>query len=271
MKKSGFSRFAQGHACAVAAVIIGMSLVKSVLGQVSIVPSGEGTQANPYQISQLGNLVWMGENVGSSDGRHYKLMNDIDASSTAGWNSGAGFVPIGSADDMGVPIAPFMGTFDGNLKVITGLMIARSTEDSVGFFGCVGSNGVVRHLGLMGLSVRCFDELLLEGTDQVGGLVACNYGTVTGCYAAGEVTGDYNVGGLVGYNVGTVSASYATSVMMGSSCIGGLVGYNIGTVSANYATGPGTGVVDAVGGLVGYNNGGMVRECYATGAVGGPS
>jgi len=33
-----------------------------IIGQTSIAPSGSGTEANPYAISTVGNLLWMSEN-----------------------------------------------------------------------------------------------------------------------------------------------------------------------------------------------------------------
>ena len=75
--------------------------VSSAQAQTSAVPLGAGTVGSPYQISQLGHLVWMGENVGSSTGKCYTVQNDIDASVTAAWN-GVAPVPIGAK-----PAPPF--------------------------------------------------------------------------------------------------------------------------------------------------------------------
>jgi hypothetical protein len=42
-------------------------------------------------------------------------------------------------------------------------------------------------------------DITVAGSDYVGGLVGKNYGgTITDCYATGEVTGNENTGGLVG-------------------------------------------------------------------------
>ncbi len=75
------------------------------------------------------------------DGR-YKLMVDIDASETIGWDGGKGFKPL-----------VFIGSFDGNGHVIRNLYINRVGEGGVGLFGYVGSGGEVRNLGLENVQV----------------------------------------------------------------------------------------------------------------------
>jgi hypothetical protein len=78
-------------------------------------PPGAGTEADPYRISQMGHLVWMGDTVGASGGAYYELQNDLDASDTTNWNDGAGFAPIGNQ------ATPFLGYLDGRGHVISGL------------------------------------------------------------------------------------------------------------------------------------------------------
>ena len=243
----------------------GNTLGASGTGTVSAVPPGAGTAASPYLISQLGHLAWMGDNAGNSSGRYYTVQNDMDASDTTNWNSGAGLAPIGTGDYDGHPVMPFMGTFDGNGKVISNLVINRPSENGVSLFGCLGTSGVVENLGLVGGSVT--------GDRFAGGLVGVNHGTVRGCYATSPVTaGDNYVGGLVGLSDGTVSDCHATGQVAGGyNFVGGLMGLNQGVVRGCYATGPasgpGAGDRGSVGGLVGNNNGGLVSNCYATGSA----
>ena len=236
---SGLNRLVRGIACVGIALVVAMTMASSAQAQTSAVPPGAGTAVSPYLISQLEHLVWMGDNVGSSTGKYYTLQNNIDASDTTNWNSGAGFAPIGT------DVTPFGGVFNGNGKVISNLSINRPGQQYVGLFGFVGSSGVVKDLGLAGGSVT--------GYCYVGGLVGVNAGTVSGCYATGSVTGAYGaVGGLVGYNNDTVSNCYATGSVTGTWDVGGLVGYNSGPVSNCYATGSVTGGWD-VGGFVAIN------------------
>lgn len=196
---------------------------------------------------------------------NYALGSNIDASATSGgvWGT-AGFNPIGN----------FTGTFDGLGHAINNLTINRPATNYLGLFGVVGSNGIVRNVGMVGGSVS-------GSYNYVGGLVGFNSGTVSNAYTTGsvsEIGGGESVGGLVGRNVGTVSNSYATGTVSASYAtgsnggifVGGLVGGNLGLVSNSYATGSVTGNY-AVGGLVGLNNeaigGGTVNNSYATGKV----
>ena len=228
-----------------------MIMAQSAQAQGPVTPSGAGTLTNPYQISQMGHLVWLGENVSSSSGKYYTVQNNIDAAATAGWSSGAGFVPIWG----------FKGTFDGNNKVISGLTIHLPSFADVGLFGTVDRSGEVKDLGLAAASVT--------GTNHVGGLVGSNSGTISRCYASATVTGTYSAGGLVGWNDGNVSGCYATGPATGVYDVGGLVGLNSsGTVSKCYATGPVIGTY-YVGGLVGDNYSGTMDGCHATGSVTG--
>jgi len=250
--------------------------------QTAAPPAGSGTENDPYQITELGNLVWMSDTVTSSSGKYYKMINNIDASATSAWNDGAGFVPIGTIT------APFMGLFDGNRKKITGLTINRSSSstDYVGLFGYTGTDCAIKDLGLEGGSVSGTSS---SSSVYVGGLVGYTRGTITNCYASGAVSGtstasfsDVYVGGLVGYQYssGTIENCYASGSVSGTSSsssvyVGGLVGYqDYGAITNCYASGEvsGTGSFDYdvfVGGLVGLFSGGTIANCYAIGSVSG--
>lgn len=191
---------------------------------------------------------------------YYVLGADIDASATAGWNSGAGFNPIGSTYSNS-----FQGVFDGLGHVISGLFINRGGTDFVGLFGYT-DGAALRQVGLVNVDIT--------GRESVGGLVGLLRGSsVSQSYVTGAVTGTDSVGGLVGAsNNGrvnsSISQSYATSAVTGTNRVGGLVGYQYGSISQSYATGAVTGSNQYVGGLVGYQNG-SISQSYTTGAVTG--
>ena len=172
------------------------------------------------------------------------------------WNNGAGWMPIGDSSSR------FAAIFEGNARTITNLFIDRSGND-IGLFGETTSSAVIRNLEMVAVQVT--------GTDYVGGLVGSNGGTVSGCFATGEVSGDDDVGGLVGSNLndGTVTVSYSTVHVTGDDRIGGLAGSSSGTVTAAYATGRVAGDFE-VGGLIGRNTG-DINFSYATGLVSGRS
>ena len=217
---------------------------------------GDGSKGNPYQISNVTELQWMG-NTSNLD-KHFILVNDIDASGTKTWNGGAGFEPVGGMSNR------FTGSLDGQRYNITDLFINRGSTGIVGLFGFIGWGGMVINVSLMDNNI--------SGGWTIGGLVGFNdYGTVTNSYATGDVSGDGGVGGLVGENhEGDVNNCYATGNVSGTGdYVGGLMGSNHGTVSNSYATGDISGTGDYVGGLVGYNFYGTVNNSYATGDVSG--
>jgi len=240
-------------------LVLGMAMLlvlSAAFAQTPVVPAGSGTEGNPYQISQLGHLVWMSTTVASSSGTYYTVQNDIDASETTNWYSGDGFFPIGN------PFIPFLGIFNGNGKVIRNLNINLPAQSYVGLFGYVGRGGVVQDMGLIGGAVR--------GDWYVGGLIGYNWGKVSRCYTRGPVSGTGCVGGLAGYhNADTVSVCYAMGTITGNGdAVGGLIGGNEATVIGCHATGPvtGMGVHYNIGGLVGINHGNLL-DSYATGSV----
>ena len=68
-------------------------------------------------ITTIEELQLIGNDPGYPLDGDYYLANDIDASATAGWNEGAGFVPIGTSG------SPFAGTLDGQGYTVDGLYI----------------------------------------------------------------------------------------------------------------------------------------------------
>jgi len=182
---------------------------------------------------------------------NYVLGGNIDASATAGWNVGAGFMPIGRDPINNL----FTGAFDGLGHTISNLTINRSSTDYVGLFGATAAGSSIRNVGLVGGSVT--------GTNYVGGLVGHNAGTVVNSYVGASVSGTQYVGGLAGLNNGTVSNSYAGGSVSGTQNVGGLVGDNSGTVNNSYAVGRVSGT-QAVGGLAGANSGTVSNSFWDT-------
>ncbi|MFA6610034.1 MAG: GLUG motif-containing protein, partial [Candidatus Omnitrophota bacterium] len=162
---------------------------------------------------------------------NYKLANNIDATETASWNSGAGFNPI-AGDGFGPPTYNFTGIFDGNGYVIDGLYIYRPSYAFVGLFGSI--DGTVQNIGVTNADVT--------GGIYVGILSGCNYtffqaSAINNSYVTGAVSGNSIVGGLIGINVGsaTVNNSYAATTVNGNTDLGGLIGSSSGgTITSSY-------------------------------------
>ena len=119
-----------------------------------------------------------------------------------------------------------------------------SVSGSVSGTNCVG--GVVGSQKT-GSIIGCSSSAIVKGTRYVGGVAGEKWGTMTACYATGNVTLEINSpqdlsgGGVVGLNGGsTVLACYATGNVnskgsnTGNVHIGGLFGDNYTVVTACY-------------------------------------
>ncbi len=206
---------------------------------------GDGTVGAPYQIrtaeelARLAELVNAGTAPYADAGKTYKLMNDLNLS---GYANGSGWMPIGTN------VAPFKGNFDGGGKVVTGLVINRSSSDFQGLFGMI-SSAAVYDLGVADANIvggsytggiagqisgstvqSCFVTGQISGADRVGGFAGyVDSGKVRNCYSTANVSGADDVGGLIGEAQGasTLQNSYATGQISGSTYVGGVVG-NLG-------------------------------------------
>jgi len=193
---------------------------------------GNGTQGDPFQISNLAELrKFMEIGLIFPNNAYYKLTANIEASDTATWLGGFGWLPVD---------ATLMDGFDPAGFEIQNLHINRPTEDGVGFFKFAGA----------------FCCLTLNNFKLVGG----------------QITGQDNVGALVGSTgtVLTISNSISTATISGRNNVGGLVGLmGSGTIASSNATGTVTGTGNIIGGLVGNSGGATVTSSHATGHVTG--
>ncbi|MGU3494386.1 MBG domain-containing protein [Xanthobacteraceae bacterium A53D] len=219
--------------------------------------AGAGTPLTAYMlVNTLAQLQGISQNLSGT----YALGRDIDASATAGWNAGQGFIPIGNVT------TNFTGIFDGDGHTISGLIINRPSESNMGLFGVTGG-ATLRNVSLIGGSVA--------GAAYVGSLVGRALGTtnISNASATGSVVGaGASVGGLVGSLAidGVLTGSYATGAVENNFAAagntGGLVGQNFGSITNSYATGAVSSRAANTGGLVGANIG-SIRNAYATGSV----
>ncbi len=154
------------------------------------------------------------------------------------YNSGKGFIPIGSSKK------PFTGTLDGKgytiygLKsVISGKMytISHSSYDSV---STVSDDGWTGDYVIGGSTANVSQTVGLIGLNkgEVKNISVCDF-NLKGVSTNGV---DVYIGGVVGYNVGLVSGCSASGKIISSSS-------------------------GSCGTVVGYNNCGMVENCYSRG------
>ncbi len=224
---------------------------------------GNGTKINPYKISNITELQWMG-NTSNLD-KHFIFINDINASATLTWNGGNGFDPVGDSSNR------FDGSINGNGYKIINLLINRSSDDFVGLVGDLGVTGYLSNITMLNASIN--------GEDICGILAGRSFkGTIHNCSVNGSVKGSTNIGGLVGRNhEGKISNCFSGCNVIGrGQKIGGMVGYNEDAKtfencsSRSYVKG-----TENVGGLIGDNEGSFIEwsnstsMVIGTGAVGG--
>jgi hypothetical protein len=145
----------------------------------------------------------------------YVLTGNLDVSETAGWNQGAGFIPIGTEAN------PFTGVLDGGGHNLTGLTVA-SSQSIQGLFAVIGEAGAVSNLNL--------EEISISGVDSVGGVAGKQYGRLESCSVSGTVSGQLSVGALAGQNNGCISRGCSAATVTGGRTMGGVVGYNLGNI-----------------------------------------
>ena len=250
---------------------------------------GSGTEDDPFLMTSGADLACLAQVINSgvvndlSNGRHFKLTNDIDL-------AGKEWTPIGYQKDFAGK-SPY-GHFDGNGKTIKNLKVDKSgTGESAGFFGNA-SSFIISDLTITGADVKAdeFAGILIGTISQAGGSTSA-VPEIINCHVSGKVTSNgLNANGCFGGIVGqacycTIRNSTADVTVVGDQCSGGLAGalfisscYNCsvrGSVKGYYAVGGFTGahegtgtITDCVsyadvtatnwncGGFVGYFNGG---------------
>ena len=190
----------------------------------------------------------------------YELLNNLDfdenndgaitQADTTYWNSGQGWMPIGSDAS---PALRYTGDFKGNGYTVQNLFINRSTVSYQALFGGTGTNSRIESLGVTDADVTADDFSAI--------LAGANRGEIVACYTTGNMTGDNVVGGLVGWTGGSISTSYSLASVSATQNLGGLVGSKAttGSITNSYSTGAvslSSGSMTSIGGLLGESNAG---------------
>lgn len=231
--------------------------------------SGLKTQFTNYLlVNSLSDMQYVAANLNGN----FALGKDVTIP------TGTTFYGIGVGADL-----EFNGQFDGMGHVLRGLSSSQPDSGAkpgmyTGLFAVIGTEGVVRNLGVDGTSS--------PSANGIGGVLAGrNRGLITHSYSTGfagdsgdESTGtgglggsSIGTGGLVGRNDGTIERSWSSAGGGYSGAFGGLVDQNNGTIVQSFATGlTGSGRDSASAGLVFVNsNTGTIRQSYAAGLVDG--
>ena len=206
---------------------------------------GDGSEASPYLIENLGHLIALSTAVDKGEsfaGKFFKVINDIDGISTC----------VGSTEH------PFCGNFDGDAKTLT---LTLSGANNLGLFGVLGGNANIHNVKLAGEVVSSSNSVgalagqikaneatpitikdvtsdaSVSGGNYVGGIVGYSTGgdatiTIENCVNNGTIQGgSYRVGGIAGGMLATSTPKTIKncinngSVTSNSFCAGGIVGY----------------------------------------------
>lgn len=176
---------------------------------------GSGTQSDPYQISNVNDILSLANNSSSSSGKFYMLTNNIDMQGEP-FNQSIG--PNASN--------AFMGHFDGGGHKICNLSISVS-----GFFGNYAFFGYIKGATIENLElINC--NVSASGKNNVGGLCAqaTTNSVIRNVSVNGNVVGGSNVGMICGTAITTTIEDCVSSgsVKATSSTSGGICGYAYG-------------------------------------------
>ncbi|MCL1921260.1 MAG: leucine-rich repeat domain-containing protein [Kiritimatiellaeota bacterium] len=248
---------------------------------------GSAGAGNPgYAISSPGDLAQFAYIVSTGAGAVNAVMAADGCDSTfagktvqvsGNLNMGSfEWVPVG--DSAHGYANPFRGTFDGNLKTITGITVQASANNAetitTGFFAMLGDRAVVKNVKLATLNITVdVNSVTDAATLRMGGIVGA---VATGARAlidnCSVLSGDIKADLFVNFN----------DVNSGLVCLGGIAGVNVGANQSdftmirncsNFATL--TAIVNPgaqdtrlnVGGIVGRNNGGRILNCHNAGEI----
>ena len=221
-----------------------------------------GTAAELYGFAQLVNRGGTDQNTKAVLTADIVVNKDVlkdDGNLADDTSAFTSWTPIGYYDSLFESVN-YSGTFDGQNHTISGLYFNNRSTDFVGLFGCLGSGGEIKNVGVI--------DSYISGSDTIGGICGDNKGVITGCYNTGRVSGTgNNVGGVCGDNKGVITGCYNTGTVSGSgSAVGGVCGINIGKITGCYNTGTVSGTGSSglyIGGVCGYNkNEGKITGCY---------
>ena len=215
--------------------------------------TGDFSIKTAAELAYLSVLVNGGNRFGSAK-INFEPTDTIDLSAHQ-------WTPIGYTEG-----TPFAGTFNGNNKTISGVIIA-------------GGEDGTQHIGLFGILVECKIQNLkimdssIEGARMVGLVVGWNLGDVIECSVTDStIKGGQMAGGIVGYNQGNIEYCYNTANVEGTNrMIGGITGQNEGMIVDCYNTGNISGSVN-VGGIAGSNfvmegSDALISRVYNTGTI----
>lgn len=200
---------------------------------------GEGTEASPYLVKSVADLVLLADKVNGVEEKDYNS-TDSDGKKYASVFAGKYFRLDADIDLGGYQLLPigqdfyhrFAGVFDGNNHVISNLSISTGSAGFAALFGLAESSATIKNLTVKNAKVRA--QGMYAAT--IAGVM---YGTIENCHVTNADV--YNTaratGGLVGV-VGTVrNSSIEKSRVEGlGGNVGGLAAEVDALISGSHAS-----------------------------------
>ena len=178
-------------------------------------PAGDGSQANPYQITTSDDLVWFAEHVNSGNASACAILTAditvntdvLDSNGNLNGTPSNTWTPIGGQNGK-----DYSGEFNGDGHTISGLYFNDESVNNIGLFGKAVGNAHIHDLGIKD-SYFC-------GSSWVGGICGdFGGGRIENCWNGATVMSKGNnscAGGIAGscwtdasiagcYNIGKIS------------------------------------------------------------------
>lgn len=231
-----------------------------------------------YLISTGSQLAWIAQQVNAGntfENKKFTLQNNINMSNIP-------WTPIGDINK------EFRGTFNGNGKTISNLLVEVSDSDDnslvAGLFGHIGKKGKVQKLNLINIDIKAAYSSY-PGEDShcyAGGIAGINDGEIKNCevsFGTVEAANAHTVfaGGVAGWNrQGTIKGcANLTTVNVSSSegsdaVAGGIAGENFGTIESCFNEGSISAQCEDgahAGGITGYTYKCTIKDCFNTGGI----
>ena len=260
--------------------------------------TGEGTESDPYVITNLGEYIAFtaSVNLGNTyEGKIISLNTDIKEEPVK--------TPIGyyiAADEQ----FPFAGTFKGNDHTVKLDMDGANckTVNYVGMFGLIDEGAVLQNIKVEGtvtttgnyaaglvayvrgvstnkaLVENCESSATVNGADRVSGIAGyASYMDLNNCTNKGTLTGKTNVAGICGYAYqGNITGCKNEGAVNGTADCGRALHCANGSHAMTYldgssSVGYNTISTTAIGGISGFTQNVTVKECTNSGAITGIS
>ena len=162
--------------------------------------------------------------------------------------------------------ATFHGTYDGGGHTISGLKVATESDvEYTGFFGYLGTNGVVRNLRIANSTFSGWGKVGTIAGESVGSIINCRVESDVTVKPGNNQSGYYHFGGVVGRMASNarVEGCYSAAVVTRNgkdncTSFGGIVGKTEGnpiTVINNVYAGSTVNAQQYKGSIIGLNSG----------------